>query len=778
MQITSMSARILAAMMAVGSVVAFADSYQWSGGNGRWADATKWSPNGVPGTALDDAATFTVNATQTVTVDADATPFSMSLDIGTAGATQTFSISPGVNLTLDSFGISSTQPTDVTITGGGRIAITNEPLWVSGNLNPRTFTVSGKGTFFDMPKPKQSGLYIGSKDADHLDVNNLFHVTAGATAIVANATCVGHAINVGTGSRGTLLVDDGAYFDGGLFVYIGRSYMKPGCVCAVTNATLVGGQVGPGAGWHHAFVGSNAVVRATSGIGFPLDEFVNSSAVRYSRMEFEDSLLEAPTISLLQGNSYSTGTLSRCVLKCDYLKGCLGRYTHGSLFDLVDSCVTCKEVRVSSIGASNNVIRAIRTNLDCNRIAIGWEESCTNTFRVEGGNIFCGKLNAGYRETAAESRYEQVGGTFTATNAVVIGAYDSRSCSAAFRGVSFSAGEIVCGDVLVTNLNYETFRSRDAYLEFADMANLETRKLSVGFGSIGARLYMTNTTATVTYSGTADATIPTMVGRNAGATGNLLFLEDSTVNQTGGNVFVGRYRDATNNTLRLIRSNYDFTTTNSKGDVIVGYDEGANGNRMELLDHSTFTYDRNWFAVGHNAASNVLLVSNGSSLNLTSTSSQLRIGNGGSIADAGNRLVLENGSSVQANRLYLNYKSIVEIAGAGNTMTFNQDISIGDGCSYLFRPGADASDTPMLTINRAFPYSANKKIYVDVANAGIGRHVLVTSTSSSTLTEPVAGSSVIFQNVPRNCSVRVFRSADTKSLVCTVAPTGTMVIFR
>ena len=109
-------------------------------------------------------------------------------------------------------------------------------------------------------------------------------------------------------------------------------------------------------------------------------------------------------------------------------------------------------------------------------------------------------------------------------------------------------------------------------------------------------------------------------------------------------------------------------------------------------------------------------------------------------------------------------------------MSFNQDISIVDGCSYLFRPGAEASDTPMLTINRAFPYSANRKIYVDVANAGIGRHVLL--TSSSALDEPVAASSVIFQNVPRNCSAHVSRSADTKSLVCTVAPTGTMVIFR
>jgi len=163
-------------------------------------------------------------------------------------------------------------------------------------------------------------------------------------------------------------------------------------------------------------------------------------------------------------------------------------------------------------------------------------------------------------------------------------------------------------------------------------------------------------------------------------------------------------------------------------------------------------------------------------LNLTSASSQLHIGNGGTISDAGNRLVMENGSSVRADKLYLSKNAIVEIAGVGNTMSFNQDISIVDGCSYLFRPGAEASDTPMLTINKAFPYSENRKMYVDVANAGLGRHVLL--TSSSALTAPVAGSNVIFQNVPKNCAVRVSRSADTKSLVCMVAPTGTTIIFR
>ena len=750
--------------------VVSATPYSWNGGDGSWADSGKWTPNGVPG-ALDSAS-FLVNSTQTVTVDADATPFSMSLDTGTYGAGQTFSIAPGINLTLDAFVLSASQPTAVTITGGGHIAITNEPLWVSGKANPMSFTVSGKGTFFDMPKPKQSGLYIGSRDLDQIDANNLFHVTAGATAIVANATCVGNAIGVGDGSRGSLLVDDGAYFDGGLFVYIGRNYWKPGVVCAVTNATLAGALIGQGAGWHHAFVGSNAVVRATTGISFAIDELVNSTAVRYTRMEFEDSLLEAPAITLIQGNSYSTGKLSRCVLKCDYLKGCLGQYAHDSLFDLVDSCVTSKEVRISAFGASNNLIRAIRSDINSTRISLGYTNSLSNTFRVEGGNVFCGVLNAGRESTGSESRYEQEGGVFTATNSVVAGSYASFHCGASFKNVSFSSPLIICGDILPG----VGMRPENAYLEFADMAKMETDKLMVGLASVGADMLVTNTTASVTYRNPADDTYATIIGRDNDATRNKLTLVDSTLSQTGGHVYVGRYNGATNNTFRLVRSTYNFTTKDNKGDVIVGYAEGANGNRMELDDHSTFIYDRAWFAVGHNAASNVLAISNGSSLDMPSSKSQLRIGYGGSITDARNRLVLENGSSVRANKLYLDKKAVVEIAGAGNTMTFNEDITLVDGCSYVFRPNADVSATPMLTINRAFQYSVNRKIYVDVANAGHGRHVLL--TSSSALTEPVAGSSVIFQNVPKNCSVRVSLSADTKSLVCMVAPTGTTIIFR
>jgi hypothetical protein len=249
------------------------------------------------------------------------------------------------------------------------------------------------------------------------------------------------------------------------------------------------------------------------------------------------------------------------------------------------------------------------------------------------------------------------------------------------------------------------------------------------------------------------------------------------VNQTGGNVYVGRYDNATNNTLRLVRSTYDFKTIKvngtAKGDVIVGYTSGTKGNRVELDDHSTFKYDRAWMAIGHNGASNVWSMCGGSTLQAPNT--QFRLGGSGNTAK-GNRLVLGGDSTFVVNEFWMSFDAALEVSGTGNVMTLGSAMKIMDGISYLFRPGEEASDTPMLTINQAFQYSVNRKIHVDVANAGIGRHVLLTSTSA--LDEPAIGTSVILENVPRNCTAQVFRSANTKSLVCAVAPTGTTIIFR
>lgn len=777
MQITSMSARILAAMMAVGSIVAFAGTYQWSGGDGRWADATKWSPNGVPGTALDDAATFTVNATQTVTVDADATPFSMSLDTGTSGAGQTFSIAPGANLTFDAFNLASTQPTAVTITGGGRLAITNEALWVSSTANnPMSFTVTGPGTVFDMPKPTSSGLYIGAQEEAYAQCDDSFHVTACATVLVENAICIGNVLkrsnNTYFSTRGRLVVDGGSYFYGGAILFAGRGYdgsAGDGCVLAVTNSTVEAGMIDAGEGTAAIVVGSNAVIQASSSINFPRQNVVS----RKMRVDFEDSRFTTGAFRLLDASCDGvTGRLARCSVECSTMSG----VSHGawnSEFRIEDSTVNCRSsINAAGRSSTNCVLRLVRTDTTTDTFDIGFTNGVESAVCVEGGSVAIRVMHVGIERTAKNARYEQNGGTFEATTAVLVGTFDARQCSATFRDVEFTTKEIICGDALNNDL-----RSEEPRLTFADCANVKAQRLLVGIASVGAYLLFTNSTANVTYADVSD-TASMIVGREAGATHNTLLLVDSTVNQTGGNVYVGRLDNATNNTLRLVRSTYDFKTIKvngtAKGDVIVGYNSGAKGNRLELDDHSTFKYDRAWMAVGQNGASNVLAICNGSSLQLSSSSSQLRIGYNSTAK--GNRLVMENGSSLRVNALHVYYNGVVEIAGSGNTMTLGTAISHSDGCSYMFRPGEDASDTPMLTVNQAFQYSVNRKIHVDVANASIGRHVLLTSTSA--LAEPVAGSSVIIENVPVNCTVRVFRSADTKSLLCTVAPTGTTIIFR
>ena len=750
---------------------AFANPYSWNGGDGRWADSGKWTPNGVPG-ALDSAS-FLVNAPQTVTIDADTTPFSMSLDTGTAGAGQTFSISPGANLTLDALTLASSQPTAVTITGGGRVALTNEALWVSSTANntPISFAVYGPGTVLDMPKPAGSGLYIGAKEERYASCDAFFQVTACATVLVANATCIGNVLPRGDGThfptRGRLLVDDGSYFYGGAILFIGRGYNGSAgnqCVCAVTNSTLEAKMVDAGEGAAAVFVGSNAVLRAVDTISFPR----SSVYARDMRMHFEDSYFTTGVFRVLRASGKGNeGRLARCRVDCKQLIG-VSEGARDSVFEIEDSTVHCQEyISTGGNASSNSVLRLVRTETVADLIDIGYSNVLESAVCVEDGSVAIRTMHVGIEKMSKNVRYEQDGGTFSATGAVLVGTYDSKDCSATFRGVDFATKEIICGDALNKNL-----RSEGPRLTFADMVRCEANRLVVGGASIGACLLLTNTTAYVTYPGTADASTPTIVGKDAGATRNVLLLVDSTLNQTGGNVFVGRNDGATNNTLRLVRSTYKFTTTNSKGDVIVGYTAGAKGNRMELLDHSTFTYDRKWMAVGQNASSNVWSMASGSIVQAPSTTFSV----GQNTGAVGNRLELGGDVAFTVGTLTMNYQAAIVVSGTNNTMTLGNDITLTDGCSYLFRPGADASDTPMLTINRAFQYSANRKIYVDVVHAGLGRHVLL--TSSSALTEPVAGSSVIFQNVPRNCSAHVSRSADTKSLVCTVALTGTMVIFR
>ena len=89
----------------IGCGMALADSRQWSGGDGQWGDATKWNPNGVPGTSANDIATFPVSETQTVTVNTDVSLRRIDLAAKVANVRQTFSIAAGKTLTLDLFNL-------------------------------------------------------------------------------------------------------------------------------------------------------------------------------------------------------------------------------------------------------------------------------------------------------------------------------------------------------------------------------------------------------------------------------------------------------------------------------------------------------------------------------------------------------------------------------------------------------------------------------------------------------------------------------------------------
>ena len=206
--------------------------------------------------------------------------------------------------------------------------------------------------------------------------------------------------------------------------------------------------------------------------------------------------------------------------------------------------------------------------------------------------------------------------------------------------------------------------------------------------------------------------------------------------------------------------------------MIVGYNGDANGNRVEMEDHSTFNYDRKWMAIGQHAASNVWSMAGGSALNAASAMFYLGVQS----SAVGNRLVLGGGCSFVVDTFSMNYKATLEVSGVGNTMTLGSAISLSDGCSYLFRPCAEASATPMLTINQPFQYSENRPVRVDVEAVGTGRYALL--ASSSEIAAPVAGASVVFHNVPDTMRVRATLSADHRTLLCTVAPKGMILILK
>ena len=749
-------------------VTVFGGDYSWNGGAGIWGVSSNWTPNGVPGTAVDDTASFAAGTSQTVTVDADTTLHRASIDTLAAGVRQTFSILPGFTLSLDTLGFSTTAANDVTVNGGGTLSVTNAQLNISGAEHPTVLTVSGEGTVLD----KQKGdLCIGATDTQYKDSPDFLHVTDGATVRAPAYTCVGGLVD-GSGTLGGLVIADGASFISSGNIFIGRGYTGyPGCLCTVTNATLRALYIGAGCGGNTLFAGKNATIAATGLFAFPRSDTLSWNAI----MQFDDSVLTAPSFKVLTGSHTlgsvaSTGCLTRCSLDCGVFSAADVR-SRDSLFKIADSTLTCQNFMVGQSLSTNCALQLVRTAVSAQMIWVGCSNVIDSLVRVEGGTIVADRFRTGCEQSAKGVRYEQIGGAFTAFSEMYSGCYDSVQCGARFTAVDLIATNIVCGDSSVSGL-----RPVDDYLEFADMTRMEVLRLRVGLGSIGAHLTITNSTAVVSCPDTTDAN-SVIVGRDGGATRNVMMLMSSTLNQKGGNLYVGLNSYATNNTLRLVNSTYNFTTANNKGDVIVGKGANANGNRLELDGHSTFYYDRNWISIGHNGSSNVLAICNDSSLNLPSSNSQLHIGNYNSTSAKGNRLVMENGGTLSVKSFYMGYDTVVEIVGAGNDMTLGSNFAgTRNGSSFLFRPGAEEPSSPMLTVNRPFPYSSNVPLVVDFSDAGFGRYVLV--SSSSEVAEPVIGSNVVLRNFRPRFVVRLTRTPDNKGLVCKIMPKGIVIDFK
>ena len=733
----------------------------WVGGNGAWSDEAKWNPQGVPGTDPDDVANIPAAGTQTISVEANASLNRVAVDTVSAGAKQTLSIAPGKVLSADTMTVKATQPTDLTICGGGELCLTNAPFNVGDGALPVNLTVSGPGTVFRMPKPTGSGLYIGSTSGN---AENLFRVTGCATAIVANATCLGRGWSptVSCASRGRLLVDDGGYLDGGQLLFVGRG---SDCVCGITNGTVVANALGTGTGERTVFTGSNAVVRAGDSISFPL---LNSTGQHGHRFHFEDSRFEAGFFYANSQGNGNTGRLERCTLDVRNLyANALGSWN--SSFTIADSSF----VKLGTVDAgwnrsSNCVLRIVRSDLSVNTIKVGGSNVWDSAVLVEDGDVAAGSVVAGYNSTSEFThnvRYEQDGGSLTASSEVNAGKHVSENAAIKLRGLSsFSTPKVICGDTAAT---------RHARFVLADtLSNAAVERLWCGESASDAQILLTNSALSVTYASPPDGISATTVGRSTNASRNELLLVDSALTQTGGHLYVGNGSATSNNVLRLVRSTYDFRTTNGKGDVGVGNGSGAVSSRVEMVA-STFKYDRKWIDLAHQAGAVGCSWEMRDGSRLEAPAAQFWVGYAG--CDC--RLALGGESTVEVQTLGMKNNAALVVSGAGNELKIGDpSMSAATGCAFLFRPSAEASEKPMLSVNRQLPFSSAAKLTVDLSEAGLGLHTLVKSDEA--LPDIAEGANVLLANPSSRRVYALRQSADKKTLYCQVDRKGMAVVIR
>ena len=451
--------------------------YTWKGGVGSWSDPANWDRSGVPGSAADDIALFPARDACEIGVESDVAVSRINADAAEAGGSLTFSVASNVTLAADSMRLRASHPMECVVTGGGTFALTNVPFGVGYNWTaPSHFTVSGTNTLFFMPKPTGSGLYVGAIADKLQSVDNVFRVTDGAKAIISNATCVGQGYMIdstppqsATKSGGRLLVDDGGYFYGGAYLFIGRdnlavSSRADAAVCAVTNGTLEADMITFGSNYYSSFTGSNALVRAKS-IELPQV----TKVPRYLMTAFEDSRFEASTaIHLMAGGRYNTNVFTRCRLSApDWFLG-LGGLDNVTVFD---GCEL-------STGTS---------------YFFGKPDTSNNVTRIVGSTVTSANhVYVGYESQAKEARVEIDGGAVNCKT-MMVGKPGTVRCGVRVTGSpTLNINEWIVGDAL----GAATQRASGPWTEFVETTNT-FKKLLIGAGSVGARVVVSNAAVTV-----------------------------------------------------------------------------------------------------------------------------------------------------------------------------------------------------------------------------------------------------------------------------------------
>lgn len=189
----------------------WAETYIWTGGNGDWATATNWTPNGVPGTSEDDI----------VYIRPSVSP--VTINLGSAGITLD-GISLGENGLSDDFSVTLTGTGTLTVKGNQQIG-TNIADKGIVTYRPTNTTNDDEG------KAKTSSLVIdcnvestmlavhsggnvtiaADKIARITNVNNMAGSADTPTIITVNGSLAAETITLANFSNQELVIDNNAF---------------------------------------------------------------------------------------------------------------------------------------------------------------------------------------------------------------------------------------------------------------------------------------------------------------------------------------------------------------------------------------------------------------------------------------------------------------------------------------------------------------------------------------------------------------------------------------